>query len=83
MMSEFSYTLYLVHFPLLAFLYFSFAAPAQLPFGAESLAILAGVMALVLAYAGAVWWLFERNTDRVRTFVTRYMGQQGWRRQRA
>jgi len=29
-LSEFSYTLYLVHFPVLAWIYFTFAAPAQL-----------------------------------------------------
>jgi peptidoglycan/LPS O-acetylase OafA/YrhL len=72
--SEFSYTLYVVHFPLLAFLYFRFVAPAQLPFGAGAIAVLAGVLLIVLVYAWAVWWLFERNTDSVRDFVGRQFG---------
>ena len=71
MMSEFSYTLYLVHFPLLAFIYFTFVAPAQLPFGVGSIAVLTGILVIVLAYAWAIWWLFERNTDPVRGFIRR------------
>ena len=79
MLSEFSYTLYLVHFPLLAWMYFTFLAPAQLPLGTEALGILAGVLAVVAIYASAIWWLFERNTDRVRSLLSRKWQQRGWR----
>ena len=82
-LSEFSYTLYLVHFPLLAWLYFTFAAPAQLPLGGHALAVMASALALVLVYAWAVWWLFERNTDRLRSLVSRKLLERDWRRQRA
>jgi peptidoglycan/LPS O-acetylase OafA/YrhL len=79
MMSECSYTLYLVHFPLLAWIYFTFTAPAQLPFDARSVVIMACVLGVVMLYAGAIWWLFERNTDRVRAFVSQRLPRQGWR----
>jgi peptidoglycan/LPS O-acetylase OafA/YrhL len=77
-LSEFSYTLYLVHFPLLAWIYFVFLAPRQLAFNATSLAILAGLLALVTLYAWAIWWLFERNTDRVRMFASGLFGRLRW-----
>lgn len=74
-LSEISYTLYLVHFPLLALLYFTAMAPAQLPFGAKSIAILATILATVVIYAIAVWSLFERQTDRVRSQIERWLDQ--------
>ncbi len=72
-LSEMSYTLYLVHFPLAACLYFVLQAPRQWSFTALSVAGLAGVLAVEMLYAGAIWWLFERNTDRVRAFVERFL----------
>jgi len=82
-LSEFSYTLYLVHFPLLAWLYFVFLAPAQQAFNARTLFILAGVLVLVTVYAWGIWWLFERNTDRVRRFLSERLGQFRWWGERA
>lgn len=70
-LSELSYTLYLVHFPLLAWLYFAVVGPDQWRFGAAGVALYAAVVAGVLVYAAAIWWLFERNTDRVRAFLVR------------
>lgn len=64
--ADFSYTLYLTHFPLLGFLFFSFMHGRQLPFSGTSLAILAVLFAACLAFAWLVWWIFERNTARVR-----------------
>ena len=70
-LSEISFTLYVVHFPLAIFLWFSLVAPAQYPVGATGLAIWAGLLVLVLAYSIAMWWLFERNTVRIRRWVQR------------
>ena len=68
-MSEISYTLYLVHFPLLAFLFFGFFKGNQMPPGFGAALWFSGVLLLTIAYSGAVWWLFERNTDRLRKFA--------------
>lgn len=70
-LSEISFTLYVVHFPLAIFLWFALVAPAQYPVGATGLAIWAGLLALVLAYSVAMWWLFERNTVRIRRWAQR------------
>jgi peptidoglycan/LPS O-acetylase OafA/YrhL len=72
--SEFSYTLYLVHFPLLAFLFFSVFKGHQLPPGIHSALWFTGVLMAVLIYAAAIWWCFERNTDHIRKQVGRLIG---------
>jgi len=82
-LSEMSYTFYLAHFPVLAWLYFTFAAPGQWAFGLLSVAALAGILLAVMVYAAAIWWLFERNTDRVRAFVAHYLRHPRWRRNHA
>ena len=69
-MSEISYMLYLVHFPLLAWRYFTVFAPAQMEPNAFSLGILALALIVVIGYSAALWWLFERNTDRFRGALT-------------
>jgi peptidoglycan/LPS O-acetylase OafA/YrhL len=79
-LSEMSYTLYLVHFPVLAWVYFTFVGPGQWAFGLASIATLAGILVMLVIYAAAIWWLFERNTDRVRAFVAHYLQQPRWRR---
>lgn len=70
-LSEISFTLYVVHFPFALFLWFALFAPAQYPLGATGLAIWFGLLLAVLAYALGMWWLFERNTGRVRQAVQR------------
>lgn len=67
--ADFSYTLYLVHFPFQAFLFFVFAKGQQMAFDAYSMIILLLLFALCLAYALLVWWFFERNTNVVRKRV--------------
>lgn len=68
-LSEISYTLYVVHFPVLAFLFFSFRLPIKSPPGPGAYLFFAVLLMLVIAYAWAVWWLFERRTDIVRKSV--------------
>lgn len=71
--ADFSYTLYLVHFPLQAFLFFTLMGGTQLPFGASAMALLIAGFAGCLAYAALVWWLFERNTAWLRRSVLAWL----------
>lgn len=64
--SEISYTLYLVHFPVLAFLFFGYFKGSQMSPGLISGSWFAITLGGVLLYSIAIWWLFERNTNRVR-----------------
>ena len=61
-----SYTLYLFHFPFLAFLSFGVLQGRQWQPGAAGFAVYAGIVALTLAGSHLVWWLFERRTEEVR-----------------
>lgn len=63
-----SYTLYLVHMPLLIFLKAAFHLPRAAPSWHVLLLDLA-VMAVILFYAQLVYECFEKNTDRVRTWL--------------
>jgi peptidoglycan/LPS O-acetylase OafA/YrhL len=68
-MSEISYTLYLVHFPRLACLFFVLFQGRQVtPTPMTSLWFIGG-LGLTIIYSVVIWWLFERNTDRVRKWV--------------
>lgn len=73
-LSNISYTLYLVHYPVFAFLFLCFPSFHH---GIPSPALYAQFFAwvgLILVYATGVWWLFERQTDRVRMAVDRARG---------
>jgi peptidoglycan/LPS O-acetylase OafA/YrhL len=74
-MARGSYTLYLVHLPLLIFLKAWFQLPRFAPTWRSLLPTL-GLMAIVLLYAQGVYWLFERNTDRLRRWLSlRFSGR--------
>jgi len=68
-LSEFSYTLYVVHFPMLAFLFFSFRLPAKSQPGFVAYLCFVGLLTLTLVYAAGIWWMFEKRTDSVRKRV--------------
>ncbi len=60
-----SYTLYLTHFPFIAFICaIAFDGRRYLP-GVEGALAYAGILILALAYAWSVYWLFERRTAAV------------------
>jgi peptidoglycan/LPS O-acetylase OafA/YrhL len=70
-----SYTLYLVHLPLLIFLKATLHLPRAYP-GWHVYLVAAGVLAAILSYAQLVYEAFEKNTDRVRRWIRPYvMGQ--------
>jgi|ERR1035441_6293981 peptidoglycan/LPS O-acetylase OafA/YrhL len=72
-LSDISYTLYLVHFPILAFFFFAFSLPKKQPPSLVVYLLFVVALASVLGYAAVVWWFFERRTDQVRRAVTRVM----------
>jgi len=69
-LSKISFTLYLVHFPLLAFVFFSWHLPQRQPTLPAYVQFAAWLVA-VMAVASGIWFVFERNTDAVRRFVSR------------
>jgi peptidoglycan/LPS O-acetylase OafA/YrhL len=72
-LSEMSYTLYLVHFPLLAFVFFCFFEGRQFSPGPTIYLWFGSLLALAVAFSAAVWWCFERNTDRLRKRIERLL----------
>lgn len=69
-MSEISYTLYLVHFPFLAWIFFTVFQGRQVVPDFPGMALYVGLLLAVLAYASLTWWCFERNTDRIRAWIS-------------
>ena len=67
-----SYTLYLVHLPMLVFLKALFDLPRAVP-SAQACLVSAGLLVGVLLYAQVVYEVFEKNTDRVRNWLRPYV----------
>ncbi len=65
-LSDWSYSLYLSHFPLIMLLAALIFAPNRLQPGWPALLTFAGALGLVLGFGALVWWLFERHTAQVR-----------------
>jgi peptidoglycan/LPS O-acetylase OafA/YrhL len=72
-LSEISYTLYLTHFPLFAFLFFTAITPQRWYPGYQGAMIYLAIAVLGLAWAFAMWWCFERNTHRVFRFLALHL----------
>jgi peptidoglycan/LPS O-acetylase OafA/YrhL len=67
-----SYTLYLVHLPMLIFLKATLDLPRAYP-GWHAYLVGAGVLAAIVLYAQLVYEAFEKNTDRVRRWIRPYV----------
>jgi peptidoglycan/LPS O-acetylase OafA/YrhL len=67
-----SYTLYLVHLPMLIFLKASLHLPRSLP-SWHILVMGIGLLMGIVLYAQVVYELFERNTERVRDWIKPYV----------
>ncbi|MBC7956784.1 MAG: acyltransferase [Cytophagales bacterium] len=64
--SEMSYSLYLIHMPVV-FVLVSLVSPhAKVAADLQGLALFAGLASLVVALSWGYWWLFERHTALVR-----------------
>jgi len=68
-LSEISYTLYVVHFPLLFFAAAVLLRGRQFSADCEGYLWFSGLAVAILAISSGMWWLFERNTDRVRKLL--------------
>jgi peptidoglycan/LPS O-acetylase OafA/YrhL len=67
-----SYTLYLVHLPMLVFLKASLHLPRALPTSHMCLVGI-GLLAGTMLYAQLVYQVFEKHTDRVRNWIKPYV----------
>jgi peptidoglycan/LPS O-acetylase OafA/YrhL len=65
-LSDMSYTLYVVHFPVLAFVFFCWFQGRQFQPAATGYLWFGALLTATVAFASVVWWCFERNTDRLR-----------------
>ncbi len=72
-LSEISYTLYLVHFPMMAFFFFGFFNGKRLSPNAATYLGFAGLLIGTVAFAIVMWWCFERNTDRTRKQIEAWL----------
>lgn len=68
-LSEISYTLYVVHFPLLFFVAAVVLKGRQFPADFLGFSWFFGLTSIILAISTGLWWLFERNTYRVRELL--------------
>jgi peptidoglycan/LPS O-acetylase OafA/YrhL len=66
LMGETTYTLYLVHFPFLAFVFFTLFNGQKIQPNLMGCLCFLGLLAAALVYTTLVWWCFERNTDQIR-----------------
>ncbi len=70
-LSEISYTLYLTHFPLLTVIVLSGLAPMKWQPSMAAAGIYAELLLVAIVWAAAIWWCFERHTDRVYRKISR------------
>jgi peptidoglycan/LPS O-acetylase OafA/YrhL len=70
-LSEMSYTLYLTHFPFLTLIVMVGFAPMKWPPGASAAGVYMALLFAAVAWAGVIWWCFERHTDRVYLMLSR------------
>jgi peptidoglycan/LPS O-acetylase OafA/YrhL len=70
-MANFSYTLYLTHFPLAAFLACWLLGNKRLAPSPEESAAFAAAVVLLLLYAFGISLLFENNTNAIQTYLKR------------
>lgn len=70
--SDFSYSLYLFHFPLVVLLTTLTVTPSKLQPGFFSTFVLISVFFLCVTVAWVNWWIFERNNLMVRSLVIKF-----------
>lgn len=67
--SDMSYSLYLFHFPFVAFCWFVFIAPSQQQPNLFSYGQFFTLLVMTLIFCFTMWWLFERHTSHVRDLL--------------
>jgi len=73
-LSSISYTLYLVHLPIAVFAS-AFFFEQRITFTSSSFVYFLATFAIILTYAWATYYLFERNTHRVKKFFSRALSK--------
>ena len=76
--SEVSYTLYLTHFPLMFFYFCTFRLPSRSVLNFSNLFLFLVYFLVLLGYAFIVWFIFERRTNEVRSFVREMLSKYGF-----
>ena len=74
-MADFSYTLYLTHFPFLALVMTAFNDAELYVASSKFLLIYCFILTCALAYAWCAWWLFERHTRSVQRLLNRSLSK--------
>lgn len=67
--SDISYTLYLAHSPLLAFIACYFLDNERYTFGGKGLLLFMGLLISLIVYSYSLYWVFEKNTNKFRDFL--------------
>jgi peptidoglycan/LPS O-acetylase OafA/YrhL len=67
--AEFSYTLYLTHFPFLAFILCALFDNKQFQANWASLFLYTLIFSLCIVYAIFVYYIFERNTAKIQNYM--------------
>jgi peptidoglycan/LPS O-acetylase OafA/YrhL len=65
-----SFSLYLIHFPIVALVGGTQCGSGKLAPDANGLMLYGLWLILILGIGAAFWWLFERNTESVRRLLT-------------
>jgi peptidoglycan/LPS O-acetylase OafA/YrhL len=73
-LSDISYTLYVVHFPILFFVAAVGFHGNQFAPNVYGISLFVGLTILVSVFAVGMWWVFERNTAKVRAWVLQRIG---------
>ncbi len=74
-LSEISYTLYVVHFPILFFIATVVLNGQQFAPDGPRLTLFASLACLLTAVSAGLWWLFERHTPKVRLWMAQQLGR--------
>jgi peptidoglycan/LPS O-acetylase OafA/YrhL len=69
--ADFSYTLYLTHFPFIAVFLCAFNDNKRMPLNLESLLVFCILLSIVIVYAFCIYCIFERNTSSLQSLLLR------------
>jgi len=75
-LSEISYTLYVVHFPVQFLIAATFFKGHKFAFGFTGILWFVGIFLICLGVSVLMWFIFERRTDSVRQWVLRFFQKQ-------
>jgi peptidoglycan/LPS O-acetylase OafA/YrhL len=72
-LARISYTLYLVHLPLIIFVYATLLNNVDFDGNLPGMLFVVAAALVTIAFSYVMYWLFERRTDDVRAFVSRFL----------